>query len=270
MIETHEVHSDAVGEAFRVSVAACGETPVLTLILTDADGLFGLAVDTIRMMHLTALVPSMRVVGIGYPGADGISDTIEARARDLTPTNARPFSTSGGADAFAVFVNSELVRWIDGRFGDATVDMTYFGHSLGGLFGTYMLLSPPPTVFRRYILSSPSLWWDDELMFGLERAGAGRQTRLEAEVVFGIGSLETDEGRRREGANLPDGHPMKPPPMHLDMVDDLRRFVDQLGGRDDPSLQLHSIEIANEFHTTVPGIVLNRALRHFFGPQADG
>ncbi len=133
------------------------------------------------------------IVGVGYPGATAIGDTVDLRARDLTPTNASPFATSGGGDAFAA-----------------------------------------------------------------------SETQLAADVFFGIGELETDEGRRQEGRNLPDGHAAKPPPIHLDMVDDLRRFVAQVGSRHQPKLSVQSIEIADEFHATVPGIVLNRALRNFF------
>ena len=57
--------------------------------------------------------------------------------------------------------------------------------------------------------------------------------------------------------NLADGHPAKPPPAHLDMVDDLRRFVAQLAARSDPTLQIRSVEIVDEFHATVPSVVLN-------------
>ena len=59
--------------------------------------------------------------------------------------------------------------------------------------------------------------------------------------------------------------------MTLDMVDDLRRFVAQLTARSDPTLQIRSVEVAEEFHATVPGVVLNRALRSFHSTtKSDG
>ena len=245
----------------RIFVGHCGLDPEAILFVTDANGLFGLAVDTVRLMQIPGLVPSLLVVGVGYPDAQAVIDTVEIRARDLTPTPSSRFPGSGHADAFIEFVSGELRPWIANRFPTAAGDVTYFGHSLGGLFGAYTLLTATST-FDRYICSSPSLWWDNEAIFDIERQRPDSD-RLNSEVFFGIGSLETDAGRRREAFNLADGHPAKPPAAHLDMVDDLGRFVDQLKERTDPTLGINNAEIEDEFHATVPAIVLNRALRSF-------
>ena len=111
-------------------------------------------------------------------------------------------------------------------------------------------------------MSSPSLWWDHEHIFNLARTRAQSANRLDTAAVIGIGSLETVSGCRAEGANLPEGHPAKPPTTHLDMVDDANRFSSQLGEFWD--LDLTFLEIAGEFHATVPPVVLSRALRHFY------
>ncbi len=259
--EVHDLRSEAVGDTFRIFVGHCGLDPQAILFVTDANGLFGLAVDTVRLMQIPGLVPSLLVVGVGYPDAQAVIDTVEIRARDLTPTPSSRFPGSGHADAFIEFVSGELRPWIANRFPTAAGDVTYFGHSLGGLFGAYTLLTATST-FDRYICSSPSLWWDNEAIFGIERQRPDSD-RLNSEVFFGIGSLETDAGRRREAFNLADGHPAKPPAAHLDMVDDLGRFVDQLKERTDPTLGINNAEIEDEFHATVPAIVLNRALRSF-------
>ena len=260
--EVDDLWSEAVGDSFRVFVGHCGPNPEAILFVTDANGLFGLAIDMVRLMQIPGLVPSLLVIGVGYPDAEAVIDTVEIRARDLTPTPSRHFPGSGHADAFIEFVSGELRPWLGDRFPDAADDVTYFGHSLAGLFGAYTLLTASST-FDRYIVSSPSLWWDSEVIFDIEREQADTN-RLRSEIFFGIGSLETDAGRRREAANLADGHPAKPPAAHLDMVDDLRRFVAQLVARSDPTLQISSVEIADEFHATVPGVVLSRALRRFY------
>ena len=259
--EVHDLRSEAVGDTFRIFVGHCGLDPQAILFVTDANGLFELAVDTVRLMQIPGLVPSLLVVGVGYPDAQAVIDTVEIRARDLTPTPSSRFPGSGHADAFIEFVSGELRPWIANRFPTAAGDVTYFGHSLGGLFGAYTLLTATST-FDRYICSSPSLWWDNEAIFDIERQRPDSD-RLNSEVFFGIGSLETDAGRRREAFNLADGHPAKPPAAHLDMVDDLGRFVDQLKERTDPTLGINNAEIEDEFHATVPAIVLNRALRSF-------
>ncbi len=260
--EVHDLWSDVVGDTFRVFVGHCGADPRGVLLVTDGNGLFGLTVDTVRLMQIPALVPSLLVVGVGYPGATAVIDTVDSRQRDLTPTASSRFPGSGGADAFLAFISTELRPWLAARYPGAAGSSTYFGHSLGGLFGAYSLLTVS-TVFDRYIVSSPSLWWDDEVIFDIERDRA-MGDELRSSVFFGIGSLETDAGRRLEGSKLPAGHPLKPPPTALDMVADMHRFVAQLSSRNDPTLDIASVEIADEFHATAPGPVLSRALRYFF------
>jgi hypothetical protein len=265
--EVHDLWSEAVGDTFRIFVGRCGPDPQSILFVTDANGLFGLVVDTVRLMQIPGLVPPLLVVGVGYPDAEAVIDTVETRVRDLTPTPSSRFPGSGHADAFIEFVSGELRPWIADRFAAAAGGITYFGHSLGGLLGAYTLLTATST-FDRYICSSPSLWWDDEAIFDIERLRPDGD-RLNSEVFFGIGSLETDAGRRLEALHLAERHPAKPPAAYLDMVDGLGRFVDQLKERSDPTLRVNSVEIEDEFHATGPSIVLNRALRTFHTTAQD-
>ncbi|MEM8619700.1 MAG: alpha/beta hydrolase-fold protein [Actinomycetota bacterium] len=266
--EVHDLWSESVNDRFRIFIGHCGPEPRDVLLVTDANGLFGLTVDTVRLMQIPALVPSLLVLGVGYTDADTVIDTIDVRTRDLTPTTSPQGVPSGGADAFIEFCSTELRSWLSERFPGLTGATTYFGHSLGGLLGTYALLTAP-TSFDRYIVSSPSLWWDNEVIFDIEGDSVERDG-LRSQVYFGIGSLETDSGRRIEGRNLPLGHPAKPPAAHLDMVADMHRFVHQLTSRDDPTLALVSAEISDEFHATVPGAVLSRALRVFYDHTPRG
>jgi len=262
-VSVHQLHAPSVGDDFSISVAACGPDPQATLVVTDAAGLFGTAVDTVRMMQLPGIVPSMLVVGVGYPGADLLVDTIQIRARDLTPTKTSVFEYGGGASDFAQFLHQDLRSWLRDRYPAAVDDMAYFGHSLGGLFGAFVMLTNHE-VFDRYIISSPSLWWDERLLFQQEAIRAERLGDLATTAFFGIGGLETNDGRRLESINLADDHPAKAASDYLDMVEDMRLFLEQLRSRDYPSLAIESVVIVDEFHATVPGIVLNRALRHFW------
>ena len=75
--EVHDLWSDAVNDTFRIFVGHCGADPQGVLLVTDANGLFGLTVDTVRLMQLPALVPSLLVVGVGYPDAANVIDTVE-------------------------------------------------------------------------------------------------------------------------------------------------------------------------------------------------
>lgn len=261
--EVHDLSSTAVGDDFRIFVAECGDDPKGTLVVADGNGLFGLAVDTVRLMQIPGLVPSLMVVAVGYPRASTLIDTAQIRTRDLTPSHSTMFESSGHADDFIRFLSDELRPWLSKKYPAAIDDITYFGHSLSGMFGTYVLLTQTD-LFDRYILSSPSLWWDHQLMFRIEQERSTTEDDLCASAFFGIGSLETDEGRRAEAIHLPTDSPFKPPSVHLDMVDDMRRFTSQLASRNYPTLDLQTIEVADEFHATVPVAVLTRALRHFW------
>jgi predicted alpha/beta superfamily hydrolase len=259
----YDVWSQEVEDSFRVFVAACGDQPEVTILVSDGNGLFGLAVDMIRMMQIPALLPSMVVVGVGYPGMDSIADTIDIRVRDLTPTRWSIYPNSGGADSFLGFIHDTLSDWLIERYPDCLATTVYFGHSLGGLLGAHALLGEQPS-FSHYIISSPSLFWDRYVIFERERQRSESAADLPAHAFFGIGALETDRGRRLEGQDLPPGHPRKPPATHLDMVDDLLRFTDSLRSRGYPNLDLEVAVYPDEFHATVPAMVLSHGLRHFF------
>jgi predicted alpha/beta superfamily hydrolase len=226
--------------------------------------LFGTVVDTIRMMHIPALLPAVLVVGIGYPGAATIVDTLAIRARDLTPTPMNLFPGSGGAPSFLQFIRGELSPWIGQRWPDSLRRRIYFGHSLGGLFGVHALFAESP-VFDDYVISSPSLWWDHHAPYDWEKHWAAGHDDLTAQTYFSIGADETDEGRRLEATNLPEASPFKPPPTYLDMVGDLWRFTSALRRRRYPNLTVAMDVFPHEFHATAAPIALNRGLRHLLG-----
>jgi predicted alpha/beta superfamily hydrolase len=236
------------------------------LFVTDGNGLFGLAVDTVRMMQIPALLPSMLVVAVGYPAAETLGDTVAIRSRDLTPTQASWLTHSGGGGAFLAFLRTELGPWVTARHPAAMTETIYFGHSLGGLFGTYVLLAEPST-FTGYVISSPSLWWNHHEPLAWEAVRAADHDDLAARAYFGIGALETDAGRRLEATNLPESHVFKPVKTELDMVADLLEFTAILQERRYPSLDVVGVDVfADEFHATVPGTVLSHGLRRLLGP----
>lgn len=263
--EVVDLWSQHVGDTFRVFLGRCGPDPELTLVVTDGNGLFGLALDTVRLLQIPGLLPSAVVVGIGYPGPETVADTVGIRERDLAPTPWSAFPGSGGADRFLRFVRGPVLAQIGQRSPSALRSTVYFGHSLGGLFGTWALLRDPPP-FTHFILSSPSLYWDRYAVFTDEEERAATGDDL-ASVFFGIGELEDDDGRRRETHKLSDGHRHKAARTRLDMVADLRRFADRLRGRGYPGLEMELVVVPDEYHATVPAAVLTRGLRHFFASE---
>jgi hypothetical protein len=270
--EVHHLRSEHVGDEFRIFVGRCGardgEAPV-ALYVTDANGLFGGAVDTIRLMQLSAHLPPLLVVGIGYRRG-AIHETVAVRIRDLTPTvdpaYARIFpdqSRMGGAGRFLAFIRDELKPWVATRYEVDPEDSAYFGHSMGGLFGTYSLLTEP-TTFRRYGIGSPSLWWDHDAVFEHEAAYAEAHPDLPAKAFFAVGAHEDHDGRQREASRLPEDERAKAGLRYIDMVADTDRMVTALRSRHYPSLELDQVVLPGEFHVTVPLLNLSRSLRYLF------
>jgi predicted alpha/beta superfamily hydrolase len=60
---------------------------------------------------------------------------------------------------------------------------------LGGLFAIHALLTTPGS-FTHYLLGSPSLYWNDEVMFERERAYSRKHRDLPARVFLSVGTNE--------------------------------------------------------------------------------
>jgi predicted alpha/beta superfamily hydrolase len=130
------------------------------LVLTDASLVMGIAESTFNLMTLFQEIPDVIIVGIGYPASSTL-DWTRNRFRDMTPTHVEGFDPSGYADNFISFIKKELYPYIENNYRVDTTDRCYFGHSLGGLVGSHILIEHPE-LFNHYILGSPSYWWDDK------------------------------------------------------------------------------------------------------------
>jgi len=129
------------------------------------------------------------MVGIKDKSSIGVADWTLNRTRDLTPTNVIasdtlmgfPDGTSGGAKHFLSFIKKELIPTVEKKYASDTEKRGYFGYSLGGLFGTYILLNDSE-LFKKYLIGSPSLWWDDYLL-------SKQLVEMEAENLASINSI---------------------------------------------------------------------------------
>ncbi len=270
--EVHFLDSDHVGDEFKIFLGHCPGTsdePPVPLYVADANGMFAGAVEIVRFMQLSAQLPPMLVVGIGYR-VGAIHETLDLRTRDLTPTSDPTFTaifpertSMGGAAGFLGFIREELKPWVESRHRVDPESAAFFGHSLGGLFGTYVLLNEPST-FRRYGIGSPSLWWDYDVIFQDESTYAGAHEDLRAKVFFGVGEHEDHDGRQREASRLPPAERSKAGLRYIDMVADTERMVTALRGRQYPSLEIESAVLPGEFHVTVQHLNLSRSLRYLF------
>ncbi len=273
--EVHYLRSEHVGDEFKILIGHCGSpgsTPPPVVFMGDPWANFGTAVEIIRLLNVGGHVSAMLVVAVGYRVAT-LEANFDLRARDFTPTVALATGYTdptmmGGADRFLAFLVEELKPWVRDRFGVDPDDSALFGDSLGGLFATHVLLSEPAS-FRRYGIGSPSLWWDEEVMFEREAEYARSHDDLPAKVFFSVGAYENLEGRRRFLEQLPAEERAKAEaedeadPM-VDMVDATERMVALLRGRKYPMLQIESEVLPGEYHETAPPLNLSRSLRYLF------
>ncbi len=107
--------------------------------------------------EINELIPPVIIVGVdNLYWNDGQQSS---RERDLLPAHVAGSPLSGGADKFLGFLQSELIPYIS-RTYRTTGKNTLFGHSYGGLFTMYALLTRPEA-FESYIASDPALWWNE-------------------------------------------------------------------------------------------------------------
>jgi predicted alpha/beta superfamily hydrolase len=131
------------------------------MIITDAFWAMGIVQNTFDMMTFwTHEIPEVIVVGIAYPYSS-LLDMSRNRHRDLLPTYVEGYNPSGSADRFINFIKKELIPYVENNYRVDTTDKCFTGHSYGGLLGSHILLEQPH-LFNRYIIGSPSYWWDNK------------------------------------------------------------------------------------------------------------
>lgn len=125
-------------------------------------------------------VPKSIVVGIA---------TVDRR-RDFTyPTTVeadkKRFPTTGHSDKFIAFVEKELQPYIDKKY-KTNSSKTIIGQSLGGLLATEILFKKP-NLFSKYIIISPSLWWDNASLLNLSPAILQESFSQKIDIYIGVG-----------------------------------------------------------------------------------
>jgi len=141
------------------SVGLDEKFPVIYLL--DGHSLHNVVSSFVQHYSSRGRIPRMIVASIASTN----------RVRDFTPTvrgSGSEAPEGGGANNFLNFLTQELIPIIERKY--PTNDMrTIIGHSMGGLFTLYTMLSRPD-LFRYYLASSPWLLNEDEpLITELER-----------------------------------------------------------------------------------------------------
>ena len=178
------------------------------------------------------LMPNVILVGISYQTDHADERANASRFRDYTVSEyANPEIQArfqgGQAGHHLNFIRNEVMPFVDANYRTIPEENTYFGYSLGGAFGAFILFAQPDN-FKHYILGSPAFSEASlEFVDRLEAKTAPQKEAVAVNVFVSLGELE-------ERSTQSVGH-----------------FMDVLRRRDQSILALTGLEvIENSNHGT--------------------
>ena len=211
----------------------------------DGNVYHELATEISHLLHWADELPELILVGIGYD-TDDKGLIYGLRQWDMTPTYTREYS--GEAGEFLKFFQEEIIPHIDANYRTDPADRTIVGHSHGGLFSLYALFHAPET-FDRHVAASPSLWWDDRVLFEHEQEFADEHSDLPFKLFLSVGELEEDAVIVGPDENW---------------VSNLSEFHGRLEERDYAGLDMEMAIMEDESHGTVIVGALSKGSRTVF------
>ena len=261
--EVRDVHANTLNRDYQVFVAlpdsyrsSSRRYPVVFVV--DANYAFPVARGIAQRLAKHAGLEEAIIVGLSYAKGDS---PVYSRRRDYTPSMPRGQYVSdmpgrsaafGEAQAYGRFIAADVFPLIAANYRADMSRKIFVGHSYGSLLGLQVLLSEPAT-FDHYILGSPSLWFDQGVMFDREQAYAKGHKDMPASVFFGIGGRETLPANRKRSRTEENA----------DMVADLCDFDAALKTHRYPNLKSRLEVFADEDHASVFPLVLTHGLRAY-------
>ncbi len=162
--------SKQTGRTYRIQTLAVGEAPAQgyqTVFVLDGEMMFPTA-STAAYTYLNHArdngAKPLLVVGIGYDNGQLLD--IPMRSLDYTPPMqakgkiAPSLPPKGEADLFLNMIEQELIPQLQQKYRINSQKSAILGHSYGGVLALYALMQRPE-MFSHYIISSPSMWWNE-------------------------------------------------------------------------------------------------------------
>jgi len=239
-------------QPYRLTVAipfgysATDSTRYPAMYLLDGDPNLPLAALIQWNLTYDEESPKMVLVGVGYQSNDFMG-TIPYRTLDYTPTRDDRADSemtahhhvnmvSGGAENFLRVLEQEIIPFINQHY-KVNTDRALAGHSFGGLFAAYVLFTHPE-LFQRYLISSPSLDWNDHVIQKMESGYAAGHSSLTARVFLSAGGAEPES-----------------------MVPEVQVLSKTLAGRHYRGLEVTEKVFEDETHLSVIPFAISRGLR---------
>lgn len=175
----------------------------------------------------------------------GIANT--NRKRDFTSPATieilkKQMPNNGGSEKFISFLEKELQPYIDRNYKTSN-SKTIIGQSLGGLLATEILFTKP-ILFNKYIIISPSLWWNDGALLKTNSVLLEETFSKETDIYIGVG---------KEGLSpFFDNHIMEV---------DANILFDKIKSGKSKSVKVHFDYLPEEDHATVTHPAIFNAFR---------
>ena len=204
-----------------------------------------------RMRRADVIEPFI-IVGIGTEG--DMEDWIMERTRDLTPSNVPEWDfpdslaagsrgITGEAANFLGFIRDELIPLVESKYACDSLNRGLLGYSLGGLFGTYVLVTEPQ-LFHKYILGSPTVMYDEFIMIE-------RLMETPPEIYSAVEAIFVSVGEEETGD-------------YLKGFADLRDIMQEKGV---PGLSVESHIITGEGHLLASTPAIIKGIKFLYGSK---
>jgi len=221
--------------------------PVIYLLDGSADEDFIHVAGLVQFNNFSWIdrVPKSIVVGIA---------TVDRR-RDFTfPTTIKEdqekYPTTGHSDKFIAFLEKELQPFIEKNYRTSASKMI-IGQSLGGLLATEILFKKP-ALFDKYVIVSPSLWWDNGSLLNQNPVILQENFANKTDIYIGVG---------KEGLT-----PTKTPRV---MEVDANLLAEKLRQAKNPNVKVNFDYLPQEDHATVSHQAVFNAFRILYPVKTE-
>lgn len=261
--ELRILHSDIVEQDYELEISlpfnySKDSTKYPVIFLLDPSVQFLMMRSYTDDRAFNQAIPKVIIVGIGY-GGEGFNkfqNFSVGRLRDYTPIKDTKIEESnnkywermgvkdinvitGGAPLFMEFIRKELFPFMESNYRIDTKDRMLCGYSFGGLFALYSLFHDS-SLFNKYLIGSPSIWYKDGISFEYESNYAKTHGDLKAEVFMSSGGLEKET------------------------AENMKKMANLLNSRNYKNLKLNTRIFENESHSTSFYPFMNQGLSELY------
>ncbi|HTB32514.1 MAG TPA: alpha/beta hydrolase-fold protein [Bacteroidia bacterium] len=220
--------------------------PVIYLLDGGADEDFIHIAGLVQFSSFPWVMRLPKSIVVGIANVNRMSDFTYPT---LVDEDKKRYPFSGQSDKFIAFIEKELQPFVARKY-KANGTKTLIGESLGGLLATEILLKKT-YLFNKYIIVSPSLWWDNASLLTLQSDIYRENFPGKADIFIGVG---------KEG--------LGPTTTPHNMVDEARALSEKLKASKSKNVKVYFDYIPEETHATISHQAVYDAFKQLYAPPA--